>query len=119
MDKLSAMEAELKANTRKKEQLENDIELCSIKLDRASKLIGGLGGEKARWLETAEGLVKAQVIQSPLLGKLTQTGPLVHEAKQPVNVFRFVHHGLCARQLLRTIQLRTQKHEVYWLLYYC
>jgi hypothetical protein len=55
------MEAELKANTRKKEQLEADIELCSVKLERADKLIGGLGGEKARWTQMAEQLAAAQV----------------------------------------------------------
>lgn len=30
------------------------IDLCSQKLDRAEKLIGGLGGEKSRWSETAK-----------------------------------------------------------------
>lgn len=55
------MESELKGQQRKKEQLESDIELCSIKLERAEKLIGGLGGERARWEETAQDLAKAQV----------------------------------------------------------
>ena len=27
------------------------MEICEAKLDRATKLIGGLGGEKARWNE--------------------------------------------------------------------
>jgi hypothetical protein len=55
------METELKSQQRKKEQLESDIELCSVKLNRAEKLIGGLGGEKARWQDTASDLAKAQV----------------------------------------------------------
>jgi dynein heavy chain len=55
------MEAELKGQQHKKEQLEADIEMCSIKLDRAEKLIGGLGGEKARWEEAELELAKAQV----------------------------------------------------------
>lgn len=58
---MSSMETELKGQQRKKEQLERDIELCSIKLTRAEKLIGGLGGEKARWQDTALELAKAQV----------------------------------------------------------
>lgn len=29
-------------------QLECEVDLCEKKLDRASKLIGGLGGEKTR-----------------------------------------------------------------------
>jgi len=61
LDKLASMESDLKGQQRKKEQLEVDIELCSIKLDRAEKLIGGLGGEKARWEEAALELAKAQV----------------------------------------------------------
>jgi dynein heavy chain len=61
LDKLASMEAELKGQQRKKEQLESDIELCSVKLERAGKLIGGLGGEKARWEDTAIELAKAQV----------------------------------------------------------
>lgn len=69
------MESDLKGQQRKKEQLEADIEMCSIKLDRAEKLIGGLGGEKARWEEAALDLTKAQVRRQLLTGvqKLTQT----------------------------------------------
>ena len=33
----------------KKIELENNIDICSKKLDRAEKLINGLGGEKERW----------------------------------------------------------------------
>ena len=33
----------------KKIDLENNIDICSKKLDRAEKLISGLGGEKERW----------------------------------------------------------------------
>ncbi len=38
----------------KKKDLEDNIDLCSKKLDRAEKLIGGLGGEKDRWTENAK-----------------------------------------------------------------
>ena len=34
--------------TEKKEKLEQQVDLCAKKLDRAQKLIGGLGGEKER-----------------------------------------------------------------------
>ena len=37
----------------KKKELEDNIDLCSKKLDRAEKLIGGLGGEKYRWTDAA------------------------------------------------------------------
>lgn len=39
--------------TQKKTELEDNIDLCSKKLDRAEKLIGGLGGEKTRWTQAA------------------------------------------------------------------
>ena len=42
--------------TKKKKDLEDNIELCSQKLDRAEKLIYGLGGERDRWSEMAENL---------------------------------------------------------------
>ena len=46
MDNLAKMEA-------KKKKLEEDVDLCSKKLVRAEKLIGGLGGEKTRWTDVA------------------------------------------------------------------
>lgn len=50
------MNDEFAAETKKKKELEDDIYLCSQKLDRAEKLIESLGGEKARWSETAQSL---------------------------------------------------------------
>lgn len=55
-DKLQALNDEFAAETKKKKDLEDEINLCSQKLDRAEKLIGGLGGEKTRWSETAKQL---------------------------------------------------------------
>lgn len=42
--------------TLKKESLEKQVDLCAKKLDRAEKLIGGLGGERIRWSEVATSL---------------------------------------------------------------
>ena len=42
--------------TLKKESLEKQVALCAEKLDRAEKLIGGLGGERIRWSEVASTL---------------------------------------------------------------
>ena len=50
--------------TKKKEDLEANILLCEQKLDRAEKLIGGLGGEKSRWTETAANLAEVYVVDS-------------------------------------------------------
>ncbi|RMX38335.1 hypothetical protein pdam_00005508 [Pocillopora damicornis] len=42
--------------TDKKQQLEFQVDLCGKKLERAEKLIGGLGGEKDRWSAAAASL---------------------------------------------------------------
>lgn len=59
--------------TRKKKGLEDEIALCSTKLARAEKLIGGLGGEKARWTELAQNL---QVLLANIIGKIKKLGKL-------------------------------------------
>jgi dynein heavy chain len=38
----------------RKERLEAEVALCTVKLERAEKLISGLGGEKARWTAAAK-----------------------------------------------------------------
>lgn len=53
MDKLATMEEQLDKSMKEKLRLEAEVELCTLKLDRAEKLIGGLGGEKVRWTEAA------------------------------------------------------------------
>ncbi|XP_037391966.1 dynein heavy chain 3, axonemal [Pygocentrus nattereri] len=52
-DRLQALNDTFAAMIQKKKELEDNIELCSQKLIRAEKLIGGLGGEKDRWTEAA------------------------------------------------------------------
>ena len=47
-DKLTKLQETLEANKAKKADLENQVELCTKKLERAEQLIGGLGGEKSR-----------------------------------------------------------------------
>lgn len=37
----------------RKAKLENDVVMCSKKLERAEQIIGGLGGEKGRWQQNA------------------------------------------------------------------
>ncbi|XP_025109931.1 dynein heavy chain 3, axonemal-like isoform X5 [Pomacea canaliculata] len=50
-DKLDNLNTTLAAMIKKKKELESNIDLCAKKLDRAEKLIGGLGGEEERWTE--------------------------------------------------------------------
>uniref|UniRef100_UPI00398F1DFB dynein axonemal heavy chain 7 isoform X1 n=2 Tax=Pristiophorus japonicus TaxID=55135 RepID=UPI00398F1DFB len=52
-DKLEKLQEQLETNKQKKADLENQVDLCSKKLDRAEQLLGGLGGEKTRWSDTA------------------------------------------------------------------
>ena len=53
MDKLAALNAELNDAVARKNKLAKDVEDCGNRLDRAQRLIGGLGGEKTRWTQTA------------------------------------------------------------------
>lgn len=55
-DRLQSLNDTFAAMIQKKKDLEDNIELCSQKLIRAEKLIGGLGGEKERWTEVARQL---------------------------------------------------------------
>ena len=48
-DKLAKLQEKLEANKQKKVDLENQVDLCTKKLERAEQLIGGLGGEKDRY----------------------------------------------------------------------
>ncbi len=47
-DRLASLNQQFTDKTREKEQLEEQVDMCAKKLERAQKLIGGLGGEKER-----------------------------------------------------------------------
>lgn len=53
LSKLASLDADLNEKRAKKAQLEGDVHMCTVKLDRAQKLIAGLGGEKTRWTAVA------------------------------------------------------------------
>lgn len=55
-DKVDVLEKDLRETQARKKQLEEEVDDCTQKLERAQKLIGGLGGEKVRWSETAASL---------------------------------------------------------------
>jgi dynein heavy chain len=57
VDKVQALNDDLKGKQDTKAQLEADVEMCKVKLERARKLIDGLGGEKVRWTAAAKKLV--------------------------------------------------------------
>ena len=60
-DRIEALEANYTGAITKKESLQKEVSDCTVKLDRADRLIGGLGGEKVRWIETVGFLEKAEV----------------------------------------------------------
>lgn len=55
-DRLEKLRTTFKEKTKEKESLEKQVNICAKKLDRAEKLIGGLGGERTRWAEAASNL---------------------------------------------------------------
>nr|XP_020824639.1 dynein heavy chain 12, axonemal isoform X5 [Phascolarctos cinereus] len=55
-DRLANLQQTFLEKTEEKVRLEDQVELCAKKLERASKLIGGLGGEKTRWSKAADDL---------------------------------------------------------------
>ncbi|XP_047106954.1 dynein axonemal heavy chain 3 [Schistocerca piceifrons] len=85
-DKLQALNDEFTAMAKKKKELEDSIELCSQKLDRAENLIGGLGGEKNRWSDTAKYLnsLLSNVVGDVLLsaGTVAYLGPFTVDFRQ-------------------------------------
>ncbi|KAK7101861.1 hypothetical protein V1264_020177 [Littorina saxatilis] len=57
-DKLQALKDNLTTKQQEKKSLEDNIEMCKIKIERAEKLISGLGGEKSRWTQNIEDLTE-------------------------------------------------------------
>lgn len=57
-DRMAQLQKQLDETIQRKKQLEADVDDCTAKLDRAQKLIGGLGGEKDRWAAAAKQLDK-------------------------------------------------------------
>jgi dynein heavy chain len=58
LDNVAALEAKLETAKAKSEQLERDANDCVVKLDRAEKLLAGLGNESIRWTAASAVLEK-------------------------------------------------------------
>ncbi|KAM9777518.1 dynein axonemal heavy chain 12-like [Neosynchiropus ocellatus] len=54
--RLAALQKTFAEKTDEKVRLEQQVDVCARKLQRAEKLIGGLGGEKTRWSTAADDL---------------------------------------------------------------
>ena len=79
--KLAELSAAFEEAVGTKQRLETEVKQCSDKLERADKLIGGLGGEAVRWTETVKELVIAEtnVIGDVLVsaGTISYLGPFM------------------------------------------
>ena len=59
MAALAALEKQLEDSMNEKKRLEDEVELCEVKLERAEKLISGLGGQRDWWTIRAKELGEA------------------------------------------------------------
>ena len=59
MAALAALEKQLEDSINEKKRLEDEVTLCEVKLERAEKLINGLGGQRDHWTVRARELGEA------------------------------------------------------------
>jgi len=87
--KLARLQEELAIAVGKKEALARQAWDCEQKLDRANKLIGGLGGERTRWIANIEtiGVDLGFVIGDVTIagGHIAYTGPFTPPYRTSLN----------------------------------
>lgn len=85
-DRLATLEKAFNEAVEKKDMLEKKEISCKVQLSNADKLIGGLGGEEARWTETVEHLKVAYVnILGDVVvsaGTISYLGPFTADFRQ-------------------------------------
>ncbi|XP_065937642.1 dynein axonemal heavy chain 3 isoform X7 [Magallana gigas] len=85
-DKLNGLKDQLKTKEEEKVNLEDNIELTKIKIERAEKLISGLGGEKDRWTNNVEELSETydNIVGDVLLSAsvVAYLGPFILDYRQ-------------------------------------
>ncbi|XP_041110137.1 dynein heavy chain 3, axonemal-like isoform X2 [Polyodon spathula] len=86
--KLAGLQEQLSQKLLEKRSLEESIELTKLKLERAEKLISGLGGEKERWLQISQQLQDTyqNIVGDVLLsaGLVAYLGPFTPHFRQEV-----------------------------------
>eukprot|EP00854_Cymbomonas_tetramitiformis_P002378 gene2378-3106_t len=89
-DKLAELQSSYEGAMQKKQDLAAQVDRCAAQLDRAGKLIGGLGGEKARWEETVQVLTVdlKNVVGDAVVsaGVIAYSGPFTPTYRQELNV---------------------------------
>ena len=87
--KIAGLEASFKENNDKKELLVKQVEECGQRLERAEKLIGGLGGERTRWTESCHSLEEAydNLLGDCLVsaGAIAYSGPFTPDFRKDLN----------------------------------
>ncbi len=101
-DRLATLQAQFKEKTAEKEKLEFQVDLCQKKLERAQKLIGGLGGERERWSAAARTL---QETYDNLTGDvLISSGVIAY-----LGAFTSAYRGDCAKDWISKCQVCLQR----------
>ncbi|XP_069141245.1 dynein axonemal heavy chain 3-like isoform X4 [Argopecten irradians] len=85
-DKLNMLLDNLKVKQEEMKNLEDNIELTKVKIERAEKLISGLGGEKDRWTQNVEDLSETydNIVGDVLLSAsvVAYLGPFILDYRQ-------------------------------------
>ncbi|ESO88893.1 hypothetical protein LOTGIDRAFT_125424 [Lottia gigantea] len=85
-DKLQTLNDHLEQKQIEKKNLEDNIEMTKIKIERATKLISGLGGEKVRWTENVDTLSETymNIVGDVLLSAsvVAYLGPFILDYRQ-------------------------------------
>jgi len=86
-EKLAVLQRQLDENLAKKDELSKQVMDCKTKLTRAETLIGGLGGEKSRWMQAAKDLTHQY---DNLIGDILLSGGIIAYLGAFTAVFRQV-----------------------------
>uniref|UniRef100_A0A6P7FSH9 Dynein heavy chain 7, axonemal isoform X1 n=1 Tax=Diabrotica virgifera virgifera TaxID=50390 RepID=A0A6P7FSH9_DIAVI len=85
-ERVAKLEAQLEIEKKKFQTLTDEVNLCTLKLQRAEELIGGLGGEKDRWKQIAKDLgEKYYILTGNILiaaGVVAYLGPFTMQFRQ-------------------------------------
>lgn len=84
LDKLQGLNDYFAEKSKQKKNLEDEIDNCEKKLDRAETLLSGLGGEKARWSQIA--LVLGVSLENVVGDVLLASGCIAHLGQYDVSV---------------------------------
>ena len=85
-DKIADLESKFNDAVAKKEELAAKVADATVKMDRAGRLLGGLGGEKTRWIATVESLTQeeANLVGDVCVaaGSVAYLGPFISAYRQ-------------------------------------